>query len=459
MLAKVAIVGRPNVGKSSLLNMVAGRRVSIVDPTAGVTRDRVSTELELPPLKKDGPARWCEIVDTGGFGIYSSDDTVNPLTADVERQIQFAVGEAEVIFFVVDAHDGVTPLDEQVARLLRKRAEHQKVILIANKVDSSRFESVTYEMMRLGFGEPLRVSATTQRGKRELLELLNDRLGEAGEATDHVETEMKLAIVGKRNAGKSTLVNALAGSERVIASEVAGTTRDSVDVRFELEGRSFTAIDTAGVRKRKSVDGDIEYYSLHRALRAVRRADVVMLLIDATVAVSQVDKKLGQEINEHFKPCVIVVNKWDLVADDLTPEDYLEHLSGQLKGLDYCPIVFVSAKERERIQDAILTACDLFEQAGERVGTGELNRIMQEILTRRGPSSKLGKVAKIYYVTQPAVHPPTIAMFVNNPDLFDHNYQRYLMNQVRANLPFKEVPIKLLIRARKRRDLDAEVEI
>jgi GTP-binding protein len=451
MLPKVSIVGRPNVGKSSLLNLLAGRMISIVDPTAGVTRDRITADLQLPPERKGEEPRWAEITDTGGFGIYGNDERYASLRDDIEKQIKSAVDEAQLILFTIDAHDGILPLDEQVADLLRKRVDLSKVMLVANKVDSAKQEALALDATRLGFGDPVMVSATTGRGKHELLQIIADRL-DFSAAAPAPKSEMLLAIVGKRNAGKSTLVNALAGFERVIASELPGTTRDSVDVKFEMDGKTFTAIDTAGVRKRKSLEDDIEYYSLHRSLRAIRRADVVVLLIDATEKVSQVDEKLGAEIVEHAKPCVVVINKWDLVPDDVDEEKYVKYLNKELKGLDFAPIAFISAKDAEGIRDVVHTALDLFEQAGRRVPTAELNRIVQDILTQRGPSPKLGQKAKIYYVTQPTVHPPSVALFVNNAELFDNTYQRYLLNQFRERLPFGEVPIRLLIRQRHRVD-------
>ena len=450
MLPKVAIVGRPNVGKSSLFNLLVGRRVSIVDPTAGVTRDRVSSEVELPPTGPGEGGRYCELIDTGGYGIYSGEEAdYASLTADVERQIDIAVAEASLILFVVDGRTGVTALDEEVAQRLRQyAAEPERILLLANKVDHEKHEPGAMEATALGFGEPMCVSATTGLSRRELLEAIADRLGEAD--AEPGRAEMELAIVGKRNAGKSTFVNTLAGEPRVITSELAGTTRDSVDVHFRMDDREFIAIDTAGLRKRKSMQGDdLEYYSLHRALRSIRRADVVMLLIDATQRVSHVDKKLSQEITEHYKPCVIVINKWDLVPEDMDPEKYHSYLTDQLRGLDYCPIVFVSAMTGEGVQDAVRTAGDLHEQARQRVGTGELNRLVERLLQERGPSPKLGQQARIYYATQPAAEPPTIALFVNDPKLFDERYRRYLINRFREHLPFEEVPIKLLVRPRR----------
>jgi len=455
VLPKVAIIGRPNVGKSSLLNMLASRNISIVEATPGVTRDRVSTELELPPATKGGKPRWCEVIDTGGYGVYAEHDEYNVLTDDIETQIGSALDEAQLIVFVVDAHTGVTPLDEQVAQLLRRRVgKRVPIVLTANKVDDEKFEAHAMDAARLGFGEPVCVSAETKRGKWDFVDAIADNLDWDADLPEPLPSMMDIAIVGKRNAGKSTFVNALAGSERVIASEMEGTTRDAVDVRFEYDGKAFTAIDTAGVRKRKSVQDDIEYYSIHRTLRSIRRADVVLLIIDATTEISQVDKKLSFEIQKHYKPCVIVLNKWDLVEDKLDPEAYLDYVTDALRGLDYAPIVFTSAKHNDHVHEAIDLAIKLFDQAGQRVGTGALNQCVKDLLEKRGPSSKLGTRAKIYYVTQPATHPPTIVVFVNDPDQFTPSYQRYMINGFRERLPFEEVPIKLAIRGRDRRKND-----
>ncbi|MHC4995202.1 MAG: ribosome biogenesis GTPase Der [Planctomycetota bacterium] len=456
MLPKVAIIGRPNVGKSSLMNMLAQKRISIVEATPGVTRDRISFDLELPPNPRSGRPRFCELIDTGGYGIYSSDDNLSVFTRDVEQQIQFAVKEADLILFVIDALTGLTPLDEQVGQLLRKNAaDLGRVILVANKTDDESHIPTAMEAAAMGFGEPLCVSTTSKFGKNRLIETLCDSLDFSDFAPTPPESEMLLAIVGKRNAGKSTLVNTLAGAERVIASEVAGTTRDSIDVRFEIEGHHLTAIDTAGVRKRKSLEDDIEYYSLHRALRSIRRADVVILMVDATTDISSVDKKLSHEIIEHDKPCIIAVSKWDLVEGKLIPDDYTEYLTRQLRGLDFAPLAFISSHDNRGVTDVIRTARDLYEQANTRVGTGQLNRIVKEILQKRGPSSHLGKRARVFYVTMPRVAPPTITMFVNNPDLFNDQYKRYMINSFRELLPFAEVPIKLEVRARRREDRGA----
>ncbi|MFP4145411.1 MAG: ribosome biogenesis GTPase Der [Phycisphaeraceae bacterium] len=451
MIPKIAIVGRPNVGKSSLLNLLAKRKISIVDPTAGVTRDRISTTVEIPPAEKGGQLHLAELIDTGGYGI----EDVQQLTSEVERQIGAAISEADLVFFVIDAQTGILPLDQTVAQLLRTSNARVPVALIANKVDSQRFEATAWEAATLGFGEPVMISATTGHNKHELYDVIREKIDfeqfiEAAAARGP-DPGIQLAIVGKRNAGKSTLVNALAGDERVIVSEQEGTTRDSVDVRFELEGQVFTAIDTAGVRRRKSLADDIEFYSYHRSLRSVRRADVCLLLIDASVPVSQVDKQLGNEILKHHRPTVIVVNKWDLAESEHTEEEYAEYLDKSLKGLNFAPIVFTTANSGEGVRDALAMALNLYEQASHRVGTGELNQVIESIMAQRGPSSKGGKRAKVYYATQLDVRPPTVALFVNDPDLFDHNYQLFLLNRFREVLPFSEVPIKLVIRARSSR--------
>ena len=451
MVPKILIAGRPNVGKSSLLNALARRKVSIVDATAGVTRDRVSIVVDLP-RPEDGKAACdgAELIDTGGYGIVDQQH----LEAEVERQIAHGLAEADVVLFVVDAQQGITPLDEAAADLLRKSLGHRPVVTVANKVDGESLEAQAWEAVSLGLGEVVFASATTAHNRPALINAVHDAIRRIDPRTvqDRPEAEtdpgLLIALVGKRNAGKSTLVNALAGQDRVIASEHQGTTRDSVDVRFEMDGRVFTAIDTAGLRRRRSVKQDLEYYAQHRALRSVRRADVCLFLIDAAEPVSAVDKKLGQEILRHHRPTVIVVNKWDLAEDKSTPEAYAQYLERELKGFTFAPIVFTSAIDHTGLEEAVAMAENLHQQALHRVGTGELNRFVEQTLDERGIVSRHGKRAKIYYASQVAVDPPTIALFVNAPDLFDENFQRFLLNRMRDELPFAEVPIKLLIRGK-----------
>ena len=435
-LPTVAIVGRPNVGKSSLLNRLVGRRISIVDPTPGVTRDRISAPWAIG----EG---YVELVDTGGMGI----EDVDEITGHVEDQIAYGIAEADVIVFLVDAREGLTGLDRHVAERLRRLSI--PIVLAANKVDEVELPTEAAELNALGFGEPIRISASHAVGIEDLTEAIAAALGElpAGRPDQAI---MKLAVVGKRNAGKSTFINALAGEERVIVSETPGTTRDSVDVTVELDGRRFMLIDTAGIRKRRKITGDVEFYSYHRALRAIRRADVVALMIDASVPVSKVDKDLAGQIAQDFKPVLLVVNKWDLAEGVASSEDYAEYLAKVLPELAFAPISLTTATTGMNVGDTVRLAEQLFDQARHRVGTGELNATVGKILAERGPSHKAGtKPPKILYVSQIATCPPTIVCFVNDPRSFDRNYQRYLSNRLRGYLPYAEVPIRLLFRARR----------
>ncbi len=461
MLPVIAIVGRPNVGKSSLFNRLAGERISIVDPTPGVTRDRISTIITINPPndtdEADALPRVAEVCDTGGFGIYVAEgkrfddagEDLSALAPDIEAQIFAAVEGATIVLFTIDAQSGITALDEKIAQLLRRTGNTDRVIQVANKVDGPSWEVHALDAAKLGFGDTLSVSTKAGSGIRHLMEALWTRLGSRPDEPP-ASPEMKVAIVGRRNAGKSSLVNALAGAPRVIVSEIAGTTRDSVDVRFESDGRIFIAIDTAGIRKRKSWADDVEFYSHNRTEVALRRADVALLLLDATEPVSQVEKQLAGELVEAFKPTVIVVNKWDLVEAKQTPNDYLEYLTQELPMLNFAPLVFISAKNGDGTSDAIAMAFNLHTQASHRETTGKLNALVQKILTERGPSSKLGTIAKIYYISQIETNPPTIAMVVNKPELFEGAYERYLLNRLREELPYSEVPIKLIFSARRR---------
>ncbi|MFK7960561.1 MAG: ribosome biogenesis GTPase Der [Phycisphaerales bacterium] len=464
---RVAVVGRPNVGKSSLFNRLARRRVSIVDATPGVTRDRVGLVLQIDaPLeaRRGTPPVEVEFIDTGGYGVYSAEgarfneigEDLARLTPDIENQIRRARTESDIVLFVIDAQAGITSLDETVSRMLREEGIDGSVIVVANKVDSEAWIAHGLEAAAFGLGEPTLMSATSGYGVRDLIDRLHGALMDLPSTPQpsEDEPEMQLAIVGRRNVGKSTLVNAMAGEERMIVSEIAGTTRDAVDVRFERDGRTLVAIDTAGMRKKKSFADDVEYYAYHRMQQAIERAGVVLFMVDATTEVSSVDKKLAMEIQRLYKPTVIVVNKIDkLDRAKITPEDYLQYLTEQLRGLDYAPIVFMSADTGEGLDDAIDMAFNLFAQASHREPTSSVNRVIETILGNRGPSSRLGTQAKLYYASQVDVHPPTIVLKVNKPDLFDHRYERYLMNRLREELPYSEVPIKVHFSARGRKEL------
>lgn len=431
----IAIVGRPNVGKSSMFNWLAGKRIAIVDPTAGVTRDRVSTLVQLGD-------RYAEVMDTGGIGIVDSD----ALEADVDRQINLAIDQAQLILFVLEARSGVVLLDEVVAERLRKAK--CKIIVVINKCDTLELEAQCSEFYKLGYGQPLPVSALQNRGKDELLRAIARNLPAEGPDEEVKKVAIKLAIVGRRNTGKSTFINQLAQSERVIVSEIPGTTRDSVDVRFERDGQTLIAIDTAGVRRKRSVKGDIEFYSMARAERSIRRADVVLLFFDAAKKVSMVDKKLVEYILEEHKPVIFVINKWDLLKDNLPTGTFVDYLKKVFPMLDYVPFAFITAKTGKNVQAVVNLAQSLFKQTAERVGTSAINKVLRQALADMAPPLRMNRRPKIYYGTQVATHPPTIVLFTNNPDLLSKTYQRYLLKTFRDHLPFNDVPIKLYLRAR-----------
>ena len=500
---RIAIIGRPNVGKSSLTNMLAARKVSIVDPTPGVTRDRVSASFSLDHSEPNRASLDIELTDTGGYGVYTVegrkiDDAgfdLSALTKDIERQIAQAVANADMVLFVIDSQTGVTAQDKEVARLLRegglvalgdekvrrgkaKPGQHApQVVIIANKVDGPKWEMHALEASVLGFGEPLLVSARNNFRRRECTDAIYDAAVKlmtsraaaaraAGEKPQQADrpprTEMRLSIVGKRNAGKSTLVNTLAGQERVIVSEIPGTTRDAVDVRFEMEGRAFVAIDTAGLRRKKSFQDRIEWFALDRMERAVDRSDVALLLIDATVPISHIDHQVGMMLAASYKPVVIVINKWDVVKDRylqkgrkarrgeaVTVEAYESYIRRNLKGLDYAPIAFISGKEGFNVKETIDLAFDLMKQSQNRCSTGKLNRLVREMVTRQGPANKLGTFAKVLFAAQVEIAPPTIVCIVTKVQMFNRSYERFLINRFREELPFPEVPIRLILRGRR----------
>jgi GTP-binding protein len=434
-LPVVAIIGRPNVGKSSLLNSLSGQMISIVDPTAGVTRDRVSTVINRDD-------RYFELVDTGGYGIVDSD----ALEDHVENQIFQAIATASVVIFMVDIREGVMPLDTRIAQMIRKY--DLTIILVANKADSPKQVPHAGEFVKLGFGEPICISAKSLVNRAELMDRICDELDHLPK-TKPADTEMKIAIVGKRNAGKSTFINSVVGTERVIASEVPGTTRDAVDVHFEKDGKQYVIIDTAGVRKVGKMKDDVEFYGYTRATRSIRRADIVLFMMDATTKISQVDKKLCHLIKEEFKPCVIVVNKWDLAKDFADTQDYADYLDKVLVGIRHAPIAFTTATEAKNTQSVLDLTAELFKQANTQIPTTKLNKAIELIAEERiGGSRKKGGRPKIYYGTQVAANPICILLFVNRPDLFDETYQRFFVNRLGELLDLEEIPIRLLLRKR-----------
>ncbi|MEZ6129525.1 MAG: ribosome biogenesis GTPase Der [Planctomycetaceae bacterium] len=441
-IPKVAIVGRPNVGKSSLLNWVAGKLLSVVDPTAGVTRDRVTWIVH----EKD---RYFELVDTGGIGIVDSDD----LSADIERQIDVGLSECDLLLFVVDAKAGITPLDREVAQRIRKI--NKPTLMVVNKCDSHKLDIEAADFLQLAGVPQVVTSVTGNRNRAELLSAIVEHLPamvdteDTDGATLMQPPELRLAIVGRRNVGKSTFINQLAESERVIVSEIAGTTRDSIDIRFDVDGRTFVAIDTPGVRKRKSLANDIEFYGLVRAQKSIRRADVVLMFFDATKTISKVDKQLVDEISKNFKPCVFVVNKWDLAqAEDMTIERWGQYLVETFASMRHVPIAVLTAKDGRNIRQLINLTQSIFKQGRTRMGTGQLNRALKMAVEKNVPPHRKNKRPKIYYASQVAVAPPTIVVKCNDPKLFDESWKRYLLGFLREVSPFQEVPVRMIMRAR-----------
>ena len=434
MAALVAIVGRPNVGKSTLLNTLAHRRIAIVEEIAGVTRDRVTVPIEWDDRRFD-------LMDTGGIGMVDVAD----IAGHVREQIDLALAAADVLVFLVDARDGVTALDREVAAELRKR--DRPVILAANKAESRALEMQVVDFHALGLGEPLVLSAQNRIGTTELLDRIVEALP-AGPDGPAPEEGIKVAIAGRMNAGKSTFLNRLVGSERVIVSEHPGTTRDSVDVRVVIGERVFTLIDTAGVRRKGKISGTIDYLAQHRTERSIRRADAVLLLLDVTVDVGELDKKLAAYCLEHGKPVVLVANKWDLVQGPDTG-GFVRYLHDKLPGLHFAPIVFATAIKGRQVFECLDIVTELVRQSRIRVGTGELNRIFREALESRSPRVKKSKIPKVLYVSQVSTEPPTIVAFVNDPKLFNPSYRRYLENRIRKTFPFPEIPLRLVFRSRR----------
>ena len=440
---QVVIVGRPNVGKSSIFNWLSQRRIAIEDPTAGVTRDRLTQRIECG-------GKIIDLIDTGGMGF----DDPDGLTEQIDMQIEAGLATAGVVVFVVDIRTGRIPADAEVAARLRQSGAN--VLLVANKSDDEKYDVLGHDFDELGFGSPIVTSTKQNRHRDELVEAITTLLPTTTENDVPATTdlpEMKVAIVGRRNVGKSTFVNALAKEERVIASPVAGTTRDSIDVRFEVDGHSFLAIDTPGLRRTKSRKSDIDFYSTHRAERSIRRADVVLMLFDATEPVGKVDKQLVDLIVEQQKPVLFVVNKWDLYAGDVERSEWAQYLRDTFRTMPWAPIAFVTAKTGRNVKAAIDTTQRLFRQSQARVPTAALNTMIHAATqATRPPSDRRGRPVRIYFATQVDTAPPTIVLSTSSPESITAPYKRYLLSSLRKNAPFTEVPIKILVRNHKSRD-------
>jgi GTP-binding protein len=433
----VAIVGRPNVGKSTLFNRLIGRRVAIVEDTPGVTRDRIYQDAE-----------WLNyaftLIDTGGIEPASEDI----IASQMRRQAELAIETADVIIFLVDGREGMTSADMDVAEMLRRSSK--PVVLAVNKIDAPKFEEAMYEFYALGLGDPFTISSAQGLGLGDLLDAVVKDFPKDVEAT---QTErVNIAVVGKPNVGKSSLVNALLGEERTIVSDIPGTTRDSIDTNFTRNGKEYTLVDTAGIRRKRSVEDEtIERYSVIRSLSAIRRADVVLIVCDATEGLSEQDVRIAGYAHEEGKASVLIVNKWDLIEKDThTMNAFQKSLAADLAFMSYVSMLFISAKSGQRVNKVLELVDKAVEQARRRVTTGQLNDVVSEAVMMNEPPSEKGRQLKIYYATQVSVQPPTFVIFVNDTEIVHFSYERYLDNYFRKSFGFEGTPIRILFRSKKK---------
>ena len=440
MKPTVAIVGRPNVGKSTLFNKITGQRISIVEDTPGVTRDRIYAD-----------ASWLDkhftLIDTGGIEPQSKDE----ILSQMRRQAQMAIEMADVVIFMVNVRDGLTANDQDVAAMLLKAKK--KIVLAVNKVDNigdPPFEF--YEFYNLGLGDPIAISSTHGLGVGDLLDEVCAPFPEDADTSEE-EGEIKVAVIGRPNAGKSSLINKILGENRLIVSNIAGTTRDAIDSRFQFGDDKFVLIDTAGMRKRGKIDEVVERYSVIRSLAAVDRSDVCVIMIDGTEGVCEQDTKIAGYAHEQGKACIIAVNKWDAVEkDDKTMKEFTDRLKEEFAYMSYASLMFISAKTGQRIDKLLEEIKRINEQHKRRITTGMLNDMLNEAMAKQQPPSDKGKRLKIYYGTQASVAPPTFILFVNSEELFHYSYLRFIENQLRNMFGFDGTPVKFIIREKNDKD-------
>ena len=432
----IAIVGRPNVGKSTLFNRLVGGRIAIVDGTPGVTRDRLYRDLEWQD-------RWMTLVDTGGIDLVEEESTI---LGQVRLQASIAMEEADLILFVVDGKVGLTPEDEELALLLRKTKK--PVILCVNKIDRfvNNFDAVDF--YSLGLGDPMPVSSLHGMNTGDLLDAIVCALPATAEAEAEPDI-IRIAVIGRPNVGKSSLVNAIIGQDRTIVSAIPGTTRDAIDTPFRAHGQDYIIVDTAGLRKRKTVEYGPERFSVIRALRAVDRCDVVLMVIDGSTGLIEQDKKIAGYADEAGRGLILVVNKWDLVEKDQSTMSKMEkHLRQDLAFLAYAPILFISALTRQRVGKLPELISFVAEQQSRRVTTSVLNDVIIQAMDLNPTPTSKGKRLKVFYATQAGIRPPHIVLFANDPELMHFSYLRYLENQLRKNFGFEGTPIRITVRRR-----------
>lgn len=459
----VALVGRPNVGKSTLFNRLAGQRLAVVDDVPGTTRDRLHADAEWTGVD-------FIVVDTGGIdpSYTKKNESGEPLSIgskdfiqEIKQQAHIAINDADCILFLVDVEHGVTPADWEVANILRQHQTETEsgdytppVILAVNKCENKSRRDEIFEFYSLGLGEPFPISAKHGSGVGDLLDEMLDALKiEAKSTYEEPEDDdsLKIALVGKPNAGKSSLLNRLIGQERAIVSPIAGTTRDAVDSYLTFEGQEITLIDTAGIRKRGKIDRGVEKYSVLRALKAISRADVALLVIDAETGITAQDMHIAGFILEEFKSTIVVVNKWDAIEKDThTMENYRKDILRQLNFMDYVPILFVSALSGQRVHQILPKAIEVQNERMMRLSTSQVNKLIREAVRNHPPPSFKGKLLKIFYGTQVRTEPPTFLIYVNDPEVLHFSYLRYLENQIRATYPFTGTPIRVIARERKK---------
>ncbi len=432
----VAIVGRPNVGKSTFFNKMAGHRIAIVEDTPGVTRDRVYADCEWQN-------HHFTMIDTGGIDPTSED----PLLKQMRRQAEIAIETCDVILFFVDGRQGLTADDEMVADLLRR--SRKPIILVVNKIDKIDMADSIYDFYALGIGDPIAISSVNLMNIGDLLDEIVSHFPEESD----LEPENKavhIAVVGKPNVGKSSLVNRILGQERVMVSDIAGTTRDAIDTRFTDHGEEFVIIDTAGIRKRKSIEyQSLERFSVVRSLAAIDRCDVALLLIDAKEGVTEQDSKIAGYIDDQGKPAVIIINKWDAVDKDTnTMNEYIKEVRKELKFMEYAPVMFISALTGQRTGNVVEMVRKVYEQASRRITTGLLNDILTDAQAALQPPATSGRRLKIFYATQQQTNPPTFVFFINEIALMHFSYERYLENQFRKAFGFEGTPLRFILRER-----------
>jgi GTP-binding protein len=436
----VTIVGRPNVGKSTLFNRIAGKRISITEDTPGVTRDRIYAECE-----------WLDnhftLIDTGGI----EPDTTDTIFAQMRVQAEIAIDMADVVLFMVDGKEGIVPADMEVAQILRKAKK--EIVLVVNKMDRFVDEDNIYEFYNLGLGDPIPISSSEALGIGDLLDVVVSRFKKTMDTSEE-EDRIKIAVIGKPNAGKSSIINRIVGEERVIVSDIPGTTRDAIDTKFENDGKKYTLIDTAGIRKKSKVTEAVEKYSVLRAFTAVERADICILVIDAKKGITEQDIRIAGYSHENNKGLIIVINKWDLIEkDNKTFKEYTENIREKLAYAPYAPIITVSALTGQRVNKILELVDEIYSYRNLRVSTGVINDILTEAVLMNPPATVKGKRLKIFYGTQVAVNPPKFLIFVNDKEMVHFSYERYLENKIRESFEYKGTPIIIEFRNRNEKSL------